>query len=225
MSALKGRATSYGELNQYAEQIADLTEAIRLEPNEPDNYAHRSHGYYFLKEYDRAISDQTRAIQMNTRSGYYFSLRGRTNLAKKDYIAAVADYSDAIRLSPQTALYYARRGAAHGYRSDFGRALNDYAEAIKLAPSEANYYRERSDMYVGRADTTPASRSSDLNLAKADLDLVIRGKDAIAVDYEKRGLIFEKLGNRADALTDFRAAIARDSNRSISRQAIQRLGG
>jgi serine/threonine protein kinase/tetratricopeptide (TPR) repeat protein len=225
VAALKGRAASYGELNQYAEQIADLTEAIRLEPNDPDNYAHRSHGYYFLKEYDRAISDQTRAIQMNSRSGYYFSLRGRSNLAKKDYIAAVADYSDAIRLSPQTALYYARRGAAHGLRNDFGRALNDYAEAIKLAPSEANYYRERSDIYAGRADATAASRASDLNLAKADLDLVIRGKDAMPADIEKRGLIFEKLGNRTEALADFRAALARDPNRSISRQAIQRLGG
>jgi tetratricopeptide (TPR) repeat protein len=162
---------------------------------------------------------------MNSRSGYYFSLRGRSNLAKKDYIAAVADYSDAIRLSPQTALYYARRGAAHGLRNDFGRALNDYAEAIKLAPSEANYYRERSDIYAGRADATAASRASDLNLAKADLDLVIRGKDAMPADIEKRGLIFEKLGNRTEALADFRAALARDPNRSISRQAIQRLGG
>jgi serine/threonine protein kinase/regulator of sirC expression with transglutaminase-like and TPR domain len=224
-SALKGRAASNGELNQYAEQVADLTEAIRLEPNDPDNYAQRSHGYYFMKEYDRAISDQTRAIQMNSRSAYFYSLRGRTNLAKKDYIAAVADYSDAIRLSPQTGLYYAGRGAAHGYRNDFPRALNDYAEAIKLVPNQPNYLRERADIYVGRADSVAATRTDDLNRAKADLDSVIRGNSVMAADYEKRGLILEKLGNRAAALADFREAIKRDANRPLSRQAIQRLGG
>ena len=225
VAALKGRAASYGELNQYADQITDLTEAIRLEPNDPDNYAFRSHGYYFLKEYDRALSDQTRAIQMNSRSGYYFSLRGRTNLAKMDYISAVADYSDAIRLSPQTGLYYARRGAAHGARGDFARALNDYDQAIKLAPGEANYLRERADIYIARADSSAASRTDDLNRAKADLDGILRSKDVMPADIEKRGLVFEKLGNRTDALADFRAALARDPNRPASRQAIQRLGG
>jgi serine/threonine protein kinase/Tfp pilus assembly protein PilF len=225
VSALKGRAASHGELNQYTDQIADLTEAIRLEPNDPDNYAHRSHGYYFLKEYDRALSDQTRAIQMNSRSGYYFSLRGRTNLAKMDYISAVADYSDAIRLSPQTGLYYARRGAAHGARGDFSRALNDYDQAIKLAPGDASYLRERADIFIGRADSGAASRIEDLNRAKADLDGIIRSKDAMPSDIEKRGLVFEKLGNRTEALADFRAALARDPNRPVSRKAIQRLGG
>jgi tetratricopeptide (TPR) repeat protein len=226
IAALKGRAAEYGTTRQYSEQIADLTEVIRLEPGDPDNYANRGTAYWFMNEFDRAISDQTRALQMNPRSAYYFSIRGRTNLSKKDYIAAVADYSDAIRLSPQTGLYYARRGAAHGYRSDFARALNDYAEAIKLAPNESNYYRERADIYSGRADTGAATRADDLNRAKADLDRIIRdGKDVLPVDYEKRGLIFEKLGNRTDALADFRAALQRDSNRPISRQAIQRLGG
>ncbi len=226
IAVLKGRAADYGATRQYTQQIADLTEVIRLEPGDPDNFAHRGTAYWLANEYDRAISDQTRAIQLNSRSGYYYSLRGRTNLSKKDYIAAVADYSDAIRLSPQTGLYYARRGAAHGYRSDFSRALNDYEQAIRLAPGEANYYRERADIYVARADSAAATRADDLNRAKADLDRVIRdGKDVTAVDYEKRGLIFEKLGNRTDALADFRVALARDGNRTISRQAIQRLGG
>ncbi len=226
LAALKGRASDYGVTKQYAEQIADLTEVIRLEPSDPDNFASRGTAYWLANEYDRAISDQTRAIQLNSRSAYYYSLRGRTNISKKDYIAAVADYSDAIRLSPQTGLYYARRGAAHGYRSDFARALNDYNEAIKLAPNETNYYRERADIFVSRADSAGTTRTDDLNRAKADLDSIIRaGRDLMAVDYEKRGVVFEKLGNRTDALADFREALRREPNRETSRRAIQRLGG
>ncbi|MBK8007819.1 MAG: hypothetical protein IPK23_04765 [Rhizobiales bacterium] len=103
--------------------------------------------------------------------------------------------------------------------------MNDYAEAIKLVPNQANYLRERADIYVGRADSVAATRTDDLNRAKADLDSVIRGNSVMAADYEKRGLILEKLGNRAAALADFRDAIKRDANRPLSRQAIQRLGG
>jgi hypothetical protein len=44
-------------------------------------------------------------------------------------------------------------------------------------------------------------------------------------DYEKRGLILEKLGRRAEAIEDFRAALAKDSSLNTSRQALQRLGG
>jgi serine/threonine protein kinase len=191
LAALKGRAQRYGILSQYSEQIADLTDVIRFEPNNAQNYSARGTAFWFAKEYDRAISDQTRAIQLDTRNANYYAERGRTNLWKKDYISAIADYSDAIRLEPQP---YSLRG--------------------------------RSDSYVGHAEANPSTRVDYLNRAKADLDRVIRdGKGVTAEDYEKRGLIFEKLGNRIEALADFRAALARDSSRSISRQAIQRLGG
>ena len=110
-------------------------------------------------------------------------------------------------------------------RNDFSRALSDYDQAIKLSPNDLSYYRERSDVYVARADATPSTRSSDLNRAKADMDFVIGRGNNLASDYEKRGLILERLGNRVEAIADFRAALARDANRTASKQALQRLGG
>ncbi|MBX3550767.1 MAG: hypothetical protein KF748_16595, partial [Xanthobacteraceae bacterium] len=102
----------------------------------------------------------------------------------------------------------------------------DYAVAIKQAPADFDYYRERADIYVQRADASAASRIDDLNRARADLDVVIRdAKTIFASDYEKRGLIFERLGNRSDALADFRAALAREPNRPLSQQGLRRLGG
>lgn len=222
---LKGRAERYGILSKYIEQIADLSDVIRLDASAP-NFSARGRAYWFANEYDRAIADQTRAFQLDPKNANYVFERGRTNMWKKDYISAIADYSDAIRLNPSSGFYYAQRGAAHGARSDFGRALNDYAEAIRLSPSGWDYYRERAQIYVSRADATPAFRASDLNLAKTDLDKVIRDSGSVqAADLENRGLIFEKLGNRTDAIADFKAALSRDSNRTASRQALQRLGG
>jgi tetratricopeptide (TPR) repeat protein len=57
------------------------------------------------------------------------------------------------------------------------------------------------------------------------MDFVIGRGNNLASDYEKRGLILERLGNRVEAIADFRAALARDANRTASKQALQRLGG
>ena len=225
LAALKGRARSHGVLRHYSEQIADLSEVLRFEPTAV-NYSLRGTAYWFANEYDRAISDQTQAIKLEPTRAAYYGERGRTNMWKKDYISAIADFSDAIRLDPTAAYYYARRGQAHANRNDFVRALNDYAVAIKQAPADFDYYRERADIYVQRADASAASRIDDLNRARADLDVVIRdAKTIFAADYEKRGLIFERLGNRSDALADFRAALAREPNRPLSQQGLRRLGG
>jgi serine/threonine protein kinase len=222
---LKGRATRYGILSKYVEQIADLSDVIRFESSAA-NFSARGLAYWFASDYDRAIADQTRAIQLDPKNANYVFERGRTNMWKKDYISAIADFSDAIRLSPSSSYYYSQRGAAHFQRADYDRALSDYEQAIKLAPSELYHYRERADVYIGRADANASTRTADLNRAKADMDYIIsRGVSVLPGDYEKRGLIFEKLGNRNEAIADYRAALARDSSRTISRQALQRLGG
>jgi serine/threonine protein kinase/regulator of sirC expression with transglutaminase-like and TPR domain len=222
---LKGRAARYGVLSKYVEQIADLSDVIRLE-NNAANYSARGLAYWFAGEYDRAIADQTRAIQLDPKNASYVGERGRTNIWKKDYIAAVADFSDAIRLNPESGYYYGQRGSAHFSRLDYSRALSDYDQAIRLSPNDLTYYRTRADVAVARADATPSTRSADLNRAKADMDVVIsRGTAVGAADYEKRGLILERLGNRSDAIADFRAALARDANSNASKQALQRLGG
>jgi tetratricopeptide (TPR) repeat protein len=215
----------YGVLSKYVEQIADLSDVIRFESSAA-NFSARGIAYWFASDYDRAIADQTRAIQLDPKNANYVFERGRTNMWKKDYISAIADFSDAIRLSPNSSYYYSQRGAAHFQRADYDRALSDYEQAIKLAPSELYHYRERADVYIGRADANASTRTADLNRAKADMDYIIsRGVSVLPGDYEKRGLIFEKLGNRSEAIADYRAALARDSSRTISRQALQRLGG
>lgn len=226
LAALKGRARSHGVLRHYQEQIEDLSEVIRLEPNVALNYSLRGTAYWFANEYDRAIADQTLAIKLDPTRAVYYGERGRTNMWKKDYVSAIADFSDAIRLDPTSAYYYARRGQAHASRNDYARALNDYAVAIRLAPADFDYYRERADVYINRAETSAATRVDDLNRARADFDAIIRdAKTVFAADYEKRGLLFEKLGNRSDALADFRAALAREPNRPLSQQGLRRLGG
>ncbi len=222
---LQGRAARYGILSKYTEQIADLGEVLRLSPT-ATNYSARGRAYWFANEYDRAIADQTRAIQLDPKNASYIFERGRTNMWKKDYIAAIADFSDAIRLSPNSGFYYGQRASAHAARNDFGRAISDYSEAIRLAPNMWDLYRERAGVYVKRAGATPASRVADLNAARSDMDRIISDSGRVtAADYETRGMIFENLGNRSEAIADYRAALSRDSNRSVSRQALERLGG
>jgi serine/threonine protein kinase/Flp pilus assembly protein TadD len=226
VAVLRARAKVHGSQSRYGEQISDLTEALRYQPNNTGILKERGTGYWYANRYDEALADHTKAIQLEPKNWEHYADRGRTNKWKKDYIAAVADFSDAIRLNPSFNYLYSRRGEVYALRGDFDRALMDYAEAIRRAPDNLLQLRERADIYVMRADKNPAKRTDDLNRARADLDKVLlESKPQNGGDYEKRGLVLEKLGKRAEAIADFRAALSRDSSLSVSRQALQRLGG
>jgi tetratricopeptide (TPR) repeat protein len=226
VAVLRARANVHGAQSRYDPQIADLTEALRFQPNNAGILRERGTAYWFANRYDEAIADHNKAIGFEPKNWQHFSDRGRANRWKKDYIAAIADYSDAIRLNTSFDYLYARRGEVHGLRGDFERALTDYAEAIRRDPADWNYLRERADLYIARADKNAATRSDDLGRARADMDKLLReNKSARGNDYEKRGLILEKLGRRAEAIEDFRAALAKDSSLNTSKQALQRLGG
>ncbi len=141
---------------------------------------------------------------------------------------AIKAYGEALRLAGTDddvrVQAYKGRAARYGALRQYIEQIADLTDAIRLAPNDAGNFRARADAFLGRADASAATRDDDLNRAKSDLDRVI-ARGAQAEDHEKRGLIFEKLGNRTDALFDFRAALRLDSNRAVSRQAIQRLGG
>jgi len=225
LDTLKVRAQVYGFQGKQDKQIDDLTEVIRAEPSSAENYDARGDAYATLGRHDLAVTDYTRAIRLNPKQWTYYSSRALSNKLIKDYIASVADYSDAIALHPNFASLYAWRGEVHVLRNDFDKALSDYGEAIRRETKNMNFYRDRAKVYVQRADRAGANRRDDLSRARADYDVILRDSGAGAGDYAQRGLILEKLGLRMEAISDFRAALARDSSNGDAQAGLRRLGG
>jgi tetratricopeptide (TPR) repeat protein len=90
---------AYNEKGDYDRAIADLTQAIRLDPNNVYAYYMRGSAYHEKKDYDRAIADFTQAIRLENCTGYY-RRRGIAYMEKGDFTQARRDFETAVQLDP-----------------------------------------------------------------------------------------------------------------------------
>lgn len=106
-SAYVYRALAYFFGRDFDRAIADLDEAIALDPNDAKTYNNRAAVYHEKGEVERAIADLTKAIEIApsavyiTNRGTLYSEMGQVDRANADYAAAVAlEKIDAIAHDP-----------------------------------------------------------------------------------------------------------------------------
>ena len=74
LSRLLGRGVVLRK-GEYDRSIADLTEAIKLNPRDAESYADRGVTYRMKRDYDIAVADLSEALKINPRSRYAYSER------------------------------------------------------------------------------------------------------------------------------------------------------
>jgi uncharacterized caspase-like protein len=98
----QGRAAyQKGDLDR---AIADLNEAIRLDPKSVAAFNHRGMAYNDKGDFDRAIVDYSEVTRLNPRWAGAFNNRGFTYKNKNDFDRAIADYNEAIKLDAKYAI-------------------------------------------------------------------------------------------------------------------------
>ncbi|MGJ0510829.1 tetratricopeptide repeat protein [Methylocystis sp.] len=140
------RAVAYMKKKAWSLAIADITEAIRLNPEYFGHYLMRGDFRTRNGDYDLAIADLTKSIRLHqsdmksgkvsvkTDSGFDYLLRGKAYHAKGDYDRAIADQTAAIQRSPKWTSPYEDRSKAYKAKGDDARALADHKEALRLDP-------------------------------------------------------------------------------------------
>ncbi|GHV63608.1 hypothetical protein AGMMS49587_14200 [Spirochaetia bacterium] len=88
---------------KYDDAIADLTEALNIDPVK-NNYAWglRADAYYRKCEYDKAIADYTEMIKCYPEWYFNYKYRGDVYAAKGDYEKAIVDYTMALSIKPDS---------------------------------------------------------------------------------------------------------------------------
>ena len=92
--------------------IAAFTEAIRLNPSDPDAYRKRGVAYAEKGELDKGIRDFTDAIRLNPEYVEAYYNRGVTYGRKNGFDEALRDLTEAIRLKPKYFMAYDNRGSS-----------------------------------------------------------------------------------------------------------------
>jgi tetratricopeptide (TPR) repeat protein len=204
------RAVGWNKKGNYAQVIADTSEALRLKP-EQALYNMRGSAYYDKGEYDIAIADFNDALKLGPPSGTIFHNRGNAFRAKGDYAKAISAYDQAIRLSPKEAYSYQNRGAAKEALGDLDGALADINEAIRLSPAlptplidRTVIWRAKGDCDRAIADGTKAIRLARTN---APVNILTPPSSVLISAYVHRALAYEAKGDVDHAKQDFNATL------------------
>ena len=204
-------ALALGDEGRWHEAIAELDQAIRLNPHDADFYPLRAFAHEELGEYQQAIHDYGEAIRLNPQDADLYWLRAFVYEELAQYQQAIDDYGEAIRLSPQDADLYLFRALDHEKLGHYEQAIDDYGEAIRLSPQDTDLYLFRALDYekLGRYQQAIDDYGEAIRLSPQDTDL-----------YLFRALDYEKLGQYQQATDDYSEAIRlnpQDANAHASR--------
>jgi len=144
--------------------IADLSEAIELDPANAEHYSGRASIYSMLADYywdkadyywyqnenqlyeqcltdfidsnNKAIADFTKAVELAPECSEFYYGRGGCYSFGGDYVKAITDYTKAIELGKEDWAAYFNRACAYGELGDKNKALADYRAALTLSEDE-----------------------------------------------------------------------------------------
>jgi tetratricopeptide (TPR) repeat protein len=205
-----GRGECLVTQHNYSLGIADLTEAIRLEPNNPAWLEARARVYTDnIGTLDAALADYTKAISLKP-DPHYYSNRGMIYVRKNDYDNAMVDFDQSIKTAspsdPLKRLYYINRAAVYTHRKEFDLAIADYDAAVSasypgLPPSTEALAR------AGRCRAR-AEANRELDVALADCNAALEVLPHSTGLLENRAFAHLRKGSFDLAIADCETALA-----------------
>jgi len=152
------RGHAYNSKRQFAEAIADHTEAIRLNPRLSYPYSARGYAYSESGELEKAFDDLTESIRLDPNSDYAYYNRGLLLKRRGQFAEALTDFDEAVRCSPERADRLVTRALCYLAMNDTNRALASFDGAIATEPSNALGYVARSNFYARNGNTDKQQR-------------------------------------------------------------------
>ncbi|HXD86119.1 MAG TPA: tetratricopeptide repeat protein [Urbifossiella sp.] len=112
--------------------IEDLSQAIKVNPNQTDSYHHRAICLMATRRLAEALRDGDTLVKLKPTDPESFATRGAIHSFGGQPKKAILDFSEAIRLDPRSPSHHTSRGSAYGSIADWELALQDYNAALKL---------------------------------------------------------------------------------------------
>jgi tetratricopeptide (TPR) repeat protein len=128
------RAKAYGQTGDLDRCVADIEEAIRLDPTNANAVGSRGDVYLAKKDYERALASYTKAAALDPANPLVFIGRGIVHVATGDLDRAMLDFEQAVRLQPALAAGLYWRGIAKRLKGDAAAGEADIAAAKKIDP-------------------------------------------------------------------------------------------
>ena len=192
----------------YAGAIEDLTQAIKLKPDDTQTRSSRASVREKIADYAGAIEDYTNIIEYNPNDGSAYILRAQVRLKLKDFIGAIADYNQALKLKPDDSYFILNnRGRAKLESGNHTGAIEDFTEAIKLQPNGTYGYNNRG---------LAKRKLGEYAAAIEDHNQAIKLKPNETNAYRLRGHVKVELEDYTGAIEDYTQVIKLNPENSFA---------
>jgi tetratricopeptide (TPR) repeat protein len=181
-------------MKEFDGPIADLDQAIRIDPKNSDAFVWRGWLWLSKEQYEKATADCTEAIRLDPNSAFAYECRGKARVKMKEFDGAIADLDQAIRIDPKNSDAYAWRGWLWLSKKQYEKAMSDLDEAVRLGPVDESAYGNRALILAtcpdaklrdGKKAVESATKACELaGWKSADLLVTLAAACAEAGDFE-----------------------------------------
>jgi Tfp pilus assembly protein PilF len=221
------RGTCAARTGDFDHALADLNQALGINPNE--SIVHNGFGIYYngKRDFDRAIAESNEALRLNGRSESAYRTRGLAYENKGDLNKAVADFRQAIAIDPQRKQIPAKEAAEGLKRIEQGIAAigaadwtpcfngpngdDKIAACTRLISSGKLGNGDLSQAFFQRA-VSQLIIKNDVDRAFADFNEVISLDPKNATAFAIRGAVFVRKGIFDRAIADLSEGLRLNPN-------------
>ena len=148
---MKEAAAQY-QLHHWDGAIADLTEALKIDPRSKAIYLRLGDAKIMKKDYQGSIQYLSKAIEIDPESSGSFYLRGYAKVRIGEFEGAMTDYNEALLLNPNLAYALSDRGLLKRKMGDLTGAMADINSAIRIAPGDSRSFYSRGLVHDSRGE-------------------------------------------------------------------------
>jgi len=207
--ALELRANS-----EFDQAVIKLSEAIRMEPENPLAFYERGRVYMDQNKPDDAITEFNFAINYDPNFIDAYNARGVAWMIKQQFNQALVELNKAIELDPQEPKAYTNRATLYILTDKFDEAVADYSKVIELRPDDPESYYNRGQGYVTMIENSQnVEQEAVINLADlciADFNQANSLVPDVSDNYTNRGVCYMFKNDLENAYGDFSKAIELD---------------
>jgi tetratricopeptide (TPR) repeat protein len=215
IDAINMIGVSYGNLGDTIGAINNYTKGIEYAEGDSElaYYCYLNRAYLLSEQgkLDEAEKDYTYLILLNplNAQNYYARAYFYSNF-KEDYSSALDDFNEAIRIEPTNLDYlYARGLLFFDYLLNTKKALEDFEEILKMDPNNINAIN-----YIGLIYEEQDNIEKAINFYTEGIEKYPIDAEAISYCYNNRGLLFEELNKKEEALMDYSMSIEYSEDKS-----------
>lgn len=189
------------------ERIADLSEALKFDPNNAEIRRERGLAYLGDNKPEEALADLDAAVKLEEDDASGHEARGMALEQLKRYEEAAESFGRAAELSPMSAVPLLQRARMNALTNKYDQALEDVDRALDLDPDQlfGLLLRAQTLVQLGKAEDA-------LEDARHAFELQPGSDDALRV----WAMVTQKAGKSDDALKELRQQVEANPDDAVA---------